>query len=113
MQPSFSIDPLVSMTVTFACAGLELAKMSAMPSGVLEEASVIASHLTRVKSVNSSLSEGSPTIMKTHKIGRQLVQVARNSLLDADALRRVLFADICIVQCNNWRCTACSIYYAS
>lgn len=70
------------------CIGLELAKMSSMPADVLEEASAIASNLTRAKSAESSLSEDSPTTIKTHKIGRQLVQVARNSLLDADALRQ-------------------------
>lgn len=59
--------------------------MSSMPVDVLEEASAIASNLTSAK---SSLSEESSDVTKkTHELGRQLVQVARNSLLDEESLR--------------------------
>ena len=71
--------------VCLILTGLELAKMSSMPVDVLEEASAIASNLTTAKSL---LSEEFPdATKKTHELGRQLVQVARNSLLDQESLR--------------------------
>lgn len=63
--------------------------MCSIPAEVLEEASTIAS---RAKSTKSSASEQSPGRVKLHEIGKQLVQVARNSLLDADALRQAHLA---------------------
>lgn len=61
--------------------------MSSIPGEVLEEASSIASLLSGIKTYDSSnASENSP---KANTIARQLVQVARNSLLDSDSLRYI------------------------
>ena len=64
--------------------------MSSIPAKVLEEASTIASHLTRGKSVDTTSQSDEPhTTADIYTTGQQLVQVARNSLLDAHALRYV------------------------
>jgi hypothetical protein len=52
--------------------------------------------LTRLKSADSSVSDESPATIKTYNLGRQLVQVARNSLLDADALRYSVYAFVLV-----------------
>ena len=68
--------------------GLELAKMSCLPAEVLEEASTIAARLTKEKLLkDSSHPDDSSPKVEAHEIGRQLVQVARNSLLDTNGLR--------------------------
>ena len=85
IKPQVEKDGVTSGCLCLILTGLELAKMSSMPVDVLEEASAIASNLTRAKSL---LSEEFPdATKKTHELGRQLVQVARNSLLDQESLR--------------------------
>ena len=71
--------------------------MSSLPDQVLEEASTIASHLSKQKLVGHLQSEGTSTSEgAVHKIGMQLVQVARNSLLDMNGLRYDVFNGVCM-----------------
>ena len=63
--------------------------MSSLPVEVLEEATSIAKSVTGEKSVQTSLLGELPSKVKTYKLGSQLVQVARNSLLDIDGLRYI------------------------
>lgn len=64
--------------------------MSSMPAEAIDKASLFISQFSKEKSVNTSRSDDSTSVGKVYEVGRQLVQVARNSLLDADALRQVL-----------------------
>ena len=61
--------------------------MSSIPVDVLDKASSIAARLSRDKLVDTSQSSDSSPKEKNHELGRQLIQTARNSLLEADALR--------------------------
>ena len=63
--------------------------MSCLPSDIVEEAVAISVEVSSDKSLDMSASTDSPARVKAHKLGIQLVQVARNSLLDIDALRLV------------------------
>ncbi len=58
-----------------------------MPAEVVEKALSIAVHLCNEKLGDISQSDDSTFRGKIHDMGQQLVQVARNSLLDVDALR--------------------------
>ena len=69
------------------CSGLHLAKMSFLPAGIVEDAIAISAKVSGLKSQGACGSEESPVRAKVHKLGTQLVQVARNSLLDVHSLR--------------------------
>ena len=71
-------------------AGLHLAKMSSLPSKIVEEATAISVMVSGEMSLNMAASKDSPSRADARKLGMQLVQVARNSLLDVDALRSVV-----------------------
>ena len=64
--------------------------MSSMPVEAIDKASLFISQFSKEKSVNTSQADDSTSMGKIYEVGRQLVQVARNSLLDADTLRQVL-----------------------
>ena len=61
--------------------------MSLMPVEVSEIALSIAASLSKEKPVDFTETDDSGLRGKVQEMGRQLVQVARNSLLDLDALR--------------------------
>lgn len=70
--------------------GLHLAEISSLPVEVLEEARDIASSMKKERTVQDSITEDTPSKAKIHKLGGQLVQVARNSLLDISSLRYII-----------------------
>ena len=61
--------------------------MSSLPLDITVEATAIVSCVTSERTLQTSVSEDSPNRVKIYKLGSQLVQVARNSLLDINALR--------------------------
>ncbi len=66
--------------------GLQLAELC-MPPEVVAEAREIAAKIERDQSNGSAESVEAQTRAATYTLGTQLVQIARNSLLDADSLR--------------------------
>ncbi|XP_064400656.1 mutS protein homolog 4-like isoform X2 [Halichondria panicea] len=69
--------------------GLQLAELC-MPPEVVAEAREIAAKIERDQSNGSAESVEAQTRAATYTLGTQLVQIARNSLLDADSLRTYL-----------------------
>ncbi len=61
--------------------------MSFLPAQIVEDAIDLSAKVSGYKSQGSATSEDSPEKVKVHQLGMQLVQVARNSLLDLQSLR--------------------------
>jgi len=71
--------------------------MSFLPPGIVEEAIGLSAKISGLKSQETLGCKESPIRVKVHKLGTQLVQVARNSLLDLPTLR---YRN----ECNNPMC---------
>ncbi len=82
--------PLTPLTpihrVPLIPAGLQLAELC-MPPEVVAEAREIAAKIERDQRDGGSESVEAQTRAATYTLGTQLVQIARNSLLDTDSLR--------------------------
>lgn len=86
-----------------------MAKTSLMPVEVLETALSIAVHLTKEKLIDITQTGESCMRGRVHEMGRKLVQVARNSLLDLDALRQVYWSECrSAIECENSSYKVCS-----